>query len=71
METVKAKLFFSLVKLYFRGNDILDEKSENLTLNDIGLASQENISCSAINEIGAGESDTLQLEVLGKCFFTI
>merc|ERR1719320_1357239 len=50
--------------LWTRGNDILNEKSENLTLKDIGLASQKNISCSAINEFGAGESDTLQLEVL-------
>jgi len=50
--------------LWTQGNEILDEKSENLTLIDIGLASQKNISCSAINEIGAGESDTLQLEVL-------
>lgn len=55
--------------LWKQGNDILDEKSENLTLNDIGLASQENISCSAINEIGAGESDTLQLEVLAPPTF--
>jgi len=50
--------------LWTQGSDILNEKSENLTLKDIGLASQKNISCSAINEIGAGESDTLQLEVL-------
>jgi len=49
--------------LWKQGNEILDERSENLTLSDIGLASQENFSCSAVNEIGAGESDTLQLEV--------
>ena len=50
----------------FRGDTILEEISENLMLNDIGLASQENISCSAVNEIGFGESDTVQLEVFGN-----
>jgi len=49
--------------LWKKGDTILEEISENLTLNDIGLASQENISCSAFNEIGSGESDTVQLEV--------
>eukprot|EP00090_Calanus_glacialis_P045715 TRINITY_DN8668_c0_g1_i1.p1 TRINITY_DN8668_c0_g1~~TRINITY_DN8668_c0_g1_i1.p1 ORF type:complete len:1080 (-),score=259.44 TRINITY_DN8668_c0_g1_i1:89-3328(-) len=48
--------------LWRKGDTFLEERSENLTLNDIGLASQENISCSAVNEIGSGESDTVQLE---------
>ena len=50
--------------LWTQGNDILDEKSETLTSRDIGLASLKNISCSAINEIGAEASDSPQLEVL-------
>eukprot|EP00091_Calanus_sinicus_P020505 TRINITY_DN5634_c0_g1_i1.p1 TRINITY_DN5634_c0_g1~~TRINITY_DN5634_c0_g1_i1.p1 ORF type:complete len:412 (+),score=117.82 TRINITY_DN5634_c0_g1_i1:763-1998(+) len=49
--------------LWMQGETILEEKSENLTLNELGLASQENISCSAVNDIGSGESDTIQLEV--------
>jgi len=52
--------------LWKKGDSILEERSENLTLNDLGLASQENISCSAVNEIGSGESDTIQLEVFGN-----
>ena len=50
----------------FRGDTFLEERSENLTLDDMGLASQENISCSAVNEIGSGESDTVQLEAFGN-----
>ena len=71
MDTVNNSLVFIHKCIIFRGSDILNEKSENLTLKDIGLASQKNISCSAINEIGAGESDTLQLEVLGMFLFFI
>ena len=43
----------------------MEERSENLTLNDIGLASQGNISCLAFIEIGSGEPDTMQLDVFG------
>ena len=51
---------------FFRNGDILDEKSENLTLNEIGIITQQNISCAAVNEIGSGDLDTVQLEVFGN-----
>ena len=49
-----------------RGDTILEEISENLTLTNIGFESQQNLSCLAVNEIGAGESDSLQISVFGK-----
>eukprot|EP00092_Neocalanus_flemingeri_P025444 GFUD01027586.1.p1 GENE.GFUD01027586.1~~GFUD01027586.1.p1 ORF type:complete len:1098 (+),score=293.63 GFUD01027586.1:126-3419(+) len=45
------------------GDVIMEETSENLTLDNLGLESQENISCSAVNEIGPGGPDTVQLNV--------
>ena len=44
----------------------MEEISENLTLTNIGFESQQNLSCLAVNEIGAGESDSLQISVFGN-----
>jgi len=49
--------------VWTKGEIIVGEVSENLTLDNLGLESQENISCSAVNEIGPGEPDILQLAV--------
>ena len=49
-----------------RNEEILDEKSENLTFNEVGITTQQNISCAAVNEIGSGDLDTVQLEVFGN-----
>ena len=62
----KLDIFYDLLRLNFRGDVVLDEKSENLTLNNLGLESEQNISCSAVNEIGSGEADVLQFDVFGN-----
>ena len=44
----------------------MEETKENLIFDDLGVRSEDNISCSAINQIGYGESSNLQLEVFGN-----
>ena len=61
--------FTSKILIKRRGDTILEERSENLTLTNIGFESQQNLSCAAVNEIGPGESDSLQISVFGKITF--
>ena len=67
METFLVRIFFyNFDNDASRGDTILEEISENLTLTNIGFESQQNLSCLAVNEIGAGESDSLQISVFGN-----
>ena len=70
METFLGRIFFyNFDDDASRGDTILEEISENLTLTNIGFESQQNLSCAAVNEIGPGESDSLQISVFGKINF--
>lgn len=59
----------SEIFLWKLGDTILEEISQNLTLTNIGFESQQNLSCAAVNEIGAGESDSLQISVFAPPSF--
>ena len=37
-----------------RGDETLEERSENLTLTDLGAESQQNLSCAGVNSVGEG-----------------
>ena len=52
--------------LFSRGDQTLDENSENLTLHDLGPASNLNLTCSGVNSIGTGEPGIVELEISGK-----
>ena len=49
----------------FRGDEILEETTQDLTLTDLSLLSEDIISCSAVNIVGQGMSDSFQFEVSG------
>ena len=49
-----------------RGDETLDENSENLTLQDLGPESNLNLTCSGVNSIGTGEPGIVELEISGK-----
>jgi len=55
--------------IWKRGEEPLLETSSTLTLDNLAVESQGNISCVGINEIGAGEDDSLQLDVLAPPTF--
>ena len=52
--------------LDIRGDKTLEERSENLTLTDLGAGSQHNLSCAGVNSVGEGEYDAIELLVYGK-----
>ena len=52
--------------IWTRGEDSLSYTSYNLTLDNIAADSQGNISCAAVNILGQGQEDILQLLVCGK-----
>jgi len=49
--------------LWQKGETILEERTQNYTLGDLRVGSEDNISCSAMNEVGYGDSSTLNFEV--------
>ena len=49
-----------------RGDETLEEVSENLTLTDLGAASQRNLTCAGVNLVGEGDSDALEILVYGE-----
>ena len=48
-----------------RGDETLEEWSENLTLTDLGAESQQNLSCAGVNLVGEGDQDEIELFVYG------
>ena len=51
--------------LVIRGEETLEELSENLTLTDLGAESQQNLSCAGVNLVGEGDHDAIELLVYG------
>ena len=43
----------------------MEETTQDLILTDLSLLSEDIISCSAVNIVGQGMSDSLQFEVSG------
>ena len=58
----KAKL----KRINFRDGVILEDTSYFLLLPSVGPADEGNYSCSAVNSIGKGPSDSLHLDIAGK-----
>ena len=66
MVQVSLKLLFSSLSISTnRNGDELAEISSHLELSSLGLEHEGNYSCAALNYLGTGEQDTLQLEVIG------
>ena len=53
------------IYLVIRGEETLEELSENLTLTDLGAESQQNLSCAGVNLVGEGDYDAIELLVYG------
>lgn len=52
--------------LFCRGDETLDENSENLTLHNLGPESNLNLTCSGVNSIGTGVEGIVELEISGR-----
>ena len=52
---------------FIRGEQILDEISENLTLSNLSPESEQNLTCAGVNSVGPGdESEPYLVNVFGK-----
>ena len=59
-------MMFPCGNLSLRDGVELDETSSRLTLPSLGLTDEGTYSCTGVNTLGVGLSDSLQIEVTGK-----
>jgi len=55
--------------VWTRGDEILSERSDNLTLHGLAVESQGTVSCAGVNTLGQGDQDSLNITVFAPPAF--